>query len=93
VDADLTPGALVRASTMAAEAKTLAMVEAGLKTREGYVATGTATDVTVVGHSGRGRRFKYAGSATLVGWMVGQTAYHTVRQGLAAYDERKRLER
>lgn len=90
VDADLAPGALVRASTISTEAKTLALVEAGLRTRMGYVTTGTPTDVTVVGHSGRGSWFKYAGSATLVGWLVGHASYHCVKQGLAAYNERKR---
>ena len=90
VDADLTPGALVRASTVAAEAKTLALVEAGLKTRQGNITTATPTDVTVVGHSGCGHRFKYAGSATLLGWMVGHTAHHCVKEGLAAYNRRKR---
>ena len=91
VDADLTPGALVRASTLATEAKTLALVEAGVRTRQGHLATGTSTDVTVVGHSGRGKRFKYAGSATLVGWLVGQAAYHCVTHGLAAYNKRVRF--
>ena len=90
VDADLAPGALVRASTISTEAKTLALVEAGLKTRQGYITTGTLTDVTVVGHSGRGSRFRYTGSATLVGWLVGQASYNCVKQGLAAYNERKR---
>ena len=90
VDADLAPGALVRASTISTEAKTLALVEAGLRTRQGYITTGTPTDVTVVGHSGRGSQFKYAGSATLVGWLVGQTSFHCVKQGVAAYNERKR---
>ena len=89
VDADLSAGALVRASTLATEAKTLAMVEAGLRTRQGLIATGTATDATVVGHSGRGRHFKYAGSATLVGWLVGRAVYQSVTQGLAAYNSRK----
>ena len=89
VDADLTPGALVRASTVATEAKTLALAEAGLKTRQGHTTTGTPTDVTVVGHSGRGNHFKYAGSATLVGWLVGRAAHHCVRKGLAAYNRRK----
>ena len=89
VNADLTPGALVRASTVATEAKTLALVEAGLKTRQGHVTTGTPTDVTVVGHSGRGNHFKYAGSATLVGWLVGHAAHQCVRKGLAAYNRRK----
>ena len=89
VDADLSHGALVRASTLATEAKTLAMVEAGLRTRQGHIATGTATDATVVGYSGRGSHFKYAGSATLVGWLVGQAVYQSVTQGLAAYNSRK----
>ena len=89
VDADLSAGALVRASTLATEAKTLAMVEAGLRTRQGHIATGTATDATVVGHSGRGRQFKYAGSATMVGWLVGQAVYSSVNRGLAAYNSRK----
>ena len=89
VDADLSSGAMVRASTLATEAKTLAMVEAGLRTRQGHIATGTATDATVVGHSGRGRHFEYAGSATLVGWLVGQAVYRSVTQGLAAYNSRK----
>ena len=89
VDADLSTGALVRASTLATEAKTLAMVEAGLRTRQGHIATGTATDATVVGHSGRGRQFKYAGSATKVGWLVGQAVYRSVTLGIAAYNSRK----
>ena len=82
IDADLTPGAMVRASTIATEAKTLALVEAGVKTREGYIATGTSTDVTVVGQTGRGRHFDYAGSPTLVGWLVGHTVYHAVAQAM-----------
>ena len=89
VDAGLSAGALVRASTVATEAKTLAMVEAGLKTRQGHIATGTATDTTVVGHSGRGEHFRYAGSATLVGWLIGRAVYQSVTLGLAAYNIRK----
>ena len=89
VDANLTPGALVRASTIITEAKTLALVQAGLKTRQGHPTSGTPTDVTVVGHTGRGCSFKYAGSATLVGWLVGHAAYHCVKEGLAAYNRRK----
>ena len=90
VDASLSTGALVRASTLATEAKTLALAEAGLRTRQGHIATGTATDATVVGHSGRGSQFAYAGSATLLGWLVGQTVYQSVTRGLAAYNSRKR---
>ncbi len=88
-DANLPAGALVRASTMATEAKTLALVEAGVKTREGNLVTGTVTDVTVVGHTGRGRHFRYAGSATLVGWLVANSVYRAVTDGLDAYARRK----
>ena len=89
IDADLSLGALVRASTVATEAKTLALIEAGQRTRQGYVATGTPTDVTVVGHSRQGAHFEYAGSATLVGALVAHTAYHCVKEGLAAYNLRR----
>ena len=82
IDADLSHGALARASTMITEAKTLALMEAGITTRGGSAATGTSTDVTVVGHSGRGVHFDYAGSATLVGWLAADTAYETVRLGI-----------
>ncbi|MBC8279862.1 MAG: adenosylcobinamide amidohydrolase [Chloroflexi bacterium] len=88
VDAALTPGALVRASTMATEAKTLALVESGLKTSEDHLVTGTPTDTTVVGHSGQGKEFKYSGSATLVGWLVAKASYISVRDGLAAFAQR-----
>lgn len=82
IDADLSHGALVRASTMITEAKTLALAEAGITTRNGSAATGTSTDVTVVGHSGRGIHFDYAGSATLAGWMAADTAYEAVSRGI-----------
>ena len=90
LDAHLSPGALVRASTLATEAKSLALMEAGLRTRQGHISTGTATDATVVGHTGEGRRFEYAGSATLAGWLVGDATYRAVKQGLAAFQRRRK---
>ena len=60
IDADLSPGALVRASTMVTEAKALALAEAGVLTRNGSVATGTSTDVTVLSRD--------ASFATLACW-------------------------
>ena len=89
VDADLSPGALVRASTIATEAKTLALIEAGVLTRNGSVATGTSTDATVAGHSGEGVHFDYAGSPTIVGWLVAATAHDAVSRGIQAYHKRK----
>ncbi len=92
VDADLSPGALVRASTIATEAKTLALIEAGVLTRNGSVATGTSTDATVAGHSGQGVHFDYAGSPTIVGWLVAATAHDAVSRGIQAYRKRKEAE-
>ena len=85
IDADLSPGALARASTIVAEAKALALFEAGVVTSGGHAATGTSTDASVVGHSGRGPHFDYAGSSTLAGWMAAATAYEAVGRGIQAY--------
>ena len=87
VDAALTPGAQVRASTIATEAKSLALMEGGVKTRDGSISTGTPTDVTVVGHTGKGVQFEYSGSATLVGWMISHASYHAVRRGLELFNK------
>jgi adenosylcobinamide hydrolase len=88
VDANLAPGALLRASTIATEAKTLALVESRTMTLDGNIVTGTSTDVTVTGHTGRGRYFDNAGSATLVGWLIGDAVYRSVALGLKVFKER-----
>ena len=93
LDADLSPGALARASTMIAEAKTLALMEAGVRTANGSPATGTSTDASAVGCSGRGVHFDYAGSPTLAGWLAAATAHEAVSRGIAAYKIRKDRER
>jgi len=87
IDANLTPSALVRANTIATEAKTLAIFEQGVAAGNGSPATGTSTDTTVAAHSARGVSFQYSGSATLVGWLVAATTYEAVSNGLRAYAE------
>ena len=82
IDADLSSGAMIRASTAATEAKTLALFEDGQTTENSCISTGTPTDVTVVRPTRRGKYFQYAGSATLVGWLVGHVTYQAVRNGL-----------
>ena len=54
IDARLTSTAAVRAATLATEAKTLALFEAGVKTEAGSPATGTSMDTIVVATTGRG---------------------------------------
>ena len=54
IDGRLAPTAAVRAATLATEAKTLALFEAGVKTEGGSPATGTSMDTMVVASTGRG---------------------------------------
>ncbi len=72
VDAVLTPAARVNALITATEAKTLALVEAGIRAPHGGPASGTSTDATVIATTDRGARFEYAGPITPVGALIGQ---------------------
>lgn len=79
VDAGLAPAAMVNAVITATEAKTGVLQQYGVVTPEGHPATGTSTDSVVVACTGRGPDLPYAGPATPVGWLIGQS----VRQALA----------
>lgn len=78
VDAQLSPAAMVNAVITITEVKTHLLLERGARTPEGYPATGTSTDAVVVACTGRGAMLPYAGPATRVGWLIGQS----VRQAL-----------
>ncbi len=78
VDAQLSPAAMVNAVITTTEVKTCLLLERGVRTPEGYPATGTSTDALVVACTGRGAGLPYAGPATRVGWLIGQS----VRQAL-----------
>lgn len=78
VAGQLTPAAMVNAIITVTEAKTHLLLEHGLRTPEGFQATGTSTDAVVVANTGRGDRLAYAGPATEIGWLIGQV----VRQAL-----------
>lgn len=82
IDADLGRGALVNAAMVATEAKTLSLVEAGIRTKEGLLATGTSTDAIVVAYTGRGPSFEFAGPVTPVGHAVGAAVQDAVTQAL-----------
>ena len=82
IDGRLAPTAAVRAATLATEAKTLALFEAGVKTEGGSPATGTSMDTMVVASTGRGLFSLYAGPSTLVGHLIGQAVYDTVAEGV-----------
>jgi iron complex transport system ATP-binding protein len=82
IDARLASTAAVRAATLATEAKTLALFEAGVKTEAGSPATGTSMDTIVVASTGRGPFSRYAGTSTLVGHLIGQAVYEAVAEGI-----------
>lgn len=79
-DADLAPEAMVNLVITATEAKTLTLVERGLRTASGWLASGTSTDAVVVACTGEGPRLRYAGPATLVGHLAAEC----VREAMAA---------
>ena len=82
IDARLASTAAVRAATLATEAKTLALFEAGVKTEAGSPATGTSMDTIVVASTGRGSFSRYAGTSTLMGHFIGQAVYEAVAGGI-----------
>ena len=81
-DARLAPPAEVRAATLATEAKTLALFEAGIKTQDGSIATGTSMDTIIVASTGRGPFFRYSGTSTLLGDLIGRAVHDVVAAGI-----------
>lgn len=88
VSAPLAEEALAEALALAAEARALAVLEAGVRSlRSGLPATGTGTDCIVVAApapSG-GKRLAYAGKHTAVGHGVGAAVEEAVRTGIEAW--------
>ena len=80
VDANLTHAALVNAVITATEAKTASLQEKNIRTPNGLSATGTSTDAICIACTGRGEAINYAGSATVVGWLMARA----VRECLAS---------
>jgi adenosylcobinamide hydrolase len=82
VDAQLTPAAMVNAIITATETKAHFLLEGGVRTPEGYPATGTSSDAVVVACTGRGALLPYAGPATQVGWLIGRGVRQALEQAL-----------
>jgi adenosylcobinamide amidohydrolase len=79
----LSDEALLEASAIATEAKTAAVLEAGVASRvSGLPATGTGTDCVVVTSAIAGRCESYAGKHTRLGALVGAAALHVVAAGV-----------
>lgn len=71
IDANLSRSATVGAVITATEAKAAALAARGLRTSEGWSASGTSTDAIVIASTGHGPSLDYAGPITTVGWLIG----------------------
>jgi len=82
LDAQPEPGALVNAVITATEAKSLALAEAGIKTEDGWRASGTSTDAVVIAATGRGRRLQFAGPVSEGGWLIARAVLRAIESGI-----------
>jgi adenosylcobinamide hydrolase len=73
VDGDPEDAALVNLVITATEAKTLALVEGGVRSAQGELVSGTSTDAIVVAATGRGPRCRFGGPVSELGWLAGRS--------------------
>ncbi|HEY0708982.1 MAG TPA: adenosylcobinamide amidohydrolase, partial [Polyangia bacterium] len=91
VSEPLSEEAAWEAMSIAAEARTAAVMEAGFPSRRsGAIATGTGTDCLVVAWPSRAPESRaapaaFAGKHTALGHVIGETVFHAVRAGVAAW--------
>lgn len=78
----LSPSALVGAVQSATEAKVAALRAARVTTRFGETATGTTTDTVTVGNLAPAPRSRYAGLATVPGFLIAETVYEALSAAL-----------
>nr|WP_092866523.1 adenosylcobinamide amidohydrolase [Hyphomicrobium facile] len=83
ISKSLTEAALIEAITIAAEARTAAILDAGVR-RSGVAITGTGTDCIVVA-APRGGSVRFAGMHTAAGEAIGAAVYKAMRDGIAAW--------
>ena len=83
IDGSLTDSAMVDAVKTATEAKTLALKGLDVRSRFSVeVASGTITDSVCVSCTQRGKRWKYAGTATSVGQAIAKTTRGAIEEGV-----------
>ena len=75
--------AFLEALSLAAEARTTALLESGIPSAEsGLPVTGTGTDCIVIAAPPAGEPLSYAGKHTLLGHLVGASVLEAVRSGM-----------
>ena len=88
IDGNLTSSCMVDVLKTIIEAKTVALRELDIRSHfSGDLASGTVTDSVVVACSERGNPLKYAGTATVLGELVGESVIESLKKTL--YNEQK----
>lgn len=89
----LTTEALLEALALAAEARALAVCEAGVPSRRtGGPASGTGTDCIAITAPDLIRASRYAGKHTAIGHVIGAAVYSAVREGVEAWQRERALQ-
>ncbi len=80
----LTAAGAVNAAMTATEAKTLALIDRGIRTRDGELASGTSSDAIVIAAPAMSSAIatapplRYAGTATTLGWLIGRAVREAI---------------
>lgn len=83
IDGDLTESCMVDAVKTVTEAKTVALRELDIRSYfSGDLASGTVTDSVVVACTKRGKTVEYAGTATVLGELVGKSVKESLKKAL-----------
>ncbi|WP_235550478.1 adenosylcobinamide amidohydrolase [Paenibacillus sp. Soil750] len=77
IEGHLTDAAMVNAVITATEAKAAALQSLHI-TVDGQIATGTTTDAVLIAATGRGTTYRYAGTATTLGYLIGRTVHEAI---------------
>ncbi|WP_246066847.1 adenosylcobinamide amidohydrolase [Paenibacillus koleovorans] len=87
IDGRPSDAAMVNAVLTATEAKAALLQDLGIVVGKGddRIATGTTTDAVLIGSTGRGREYAYAGPSTRLGYLIGHTVYEAGKQAALAY--------
>jgi len=83
ISVPLSKEAFLEALSIATEARTAALLESGVLSKEsGMPATGTGTDCIVIAAARSGEMLSYAGKHTFLGHLIGACVIEAVRSGL-----------
>jgi iron complex transport system ATP-binding protein len=84
LDANLSHSAMLNAFITATEAKTAVIQSRRILTPDGDLATGTSTDTITIAATGKGKLQNYAGSVTVLGWLIARAVRQALSESLDA---------